>query len=340
MAKAKAKEPTRAAASRAAKARPGQRSDPERWNRVLILGGVAAVILLVIGIIGYGYWSEEVQPLNKTVVRVDDTEISLAHLQRRVEQTVNENSFILQSGDVLLALPQTTATQLEREAKLLLAAEELGVTASDEEIEARLLQEANLTADADPQTISEAIARLVNESGLRQEEFFSRFRADVLEQKVRQHFTEEAPATDEQVKARWIVVEDEAAANRAAVRLNGGGDFAAIAREVSTDTATKDQGGAVDWRLRGAFTDVGAEIETFLFAADIGDRSAPIAGTNGFYIVELVDEDAQRALTEAQKGEYGAQKLNEWLADLDLTHRVERDLTDEDILRVLDEWIS
>jgi parvulin-like peptidyl-prolyl isomerase len=95
----------------------------------------------------------------------------------------------------------------------------------------------------------------------------------------------------------------------------------------------------VDWRLRGGFGDVGQEIEQFLFAANVNDRSGVIPGAAGFYIVELTDKEA-RPLSDAQKTEYGSREMEEWLADVAVTHRVEQDLTEDDIRRVLDRWIS
>jgi foldase protein PrsA len=337
MAKAKAKEPTRAAAARAARARPSQ-GDPERWNRLLIIGGVVAVILVVVGIIVYGWWSEEVQPLTKTVVRVDDSEVSLGHLERRVSLSIEENSFLQdpESQQILLALPQTTAQQLQRELKVLLAADELGVTVTDEELEAAILEEVGLTDTSDAEAVSKAIAGAVETSGLHQDEYFDMIRARVLEQKVLDDFTAKAPAVEEQVKSRWIQVADEAAAAAVIARLDAGEDFAAVARDVSTDTTNAEQGGAVDWRIRGSFQATGPAIEEFLFNASVGDMSGPLQGLSGYYVVELVDKDASRELTDTQKSEYGSRELNEWLDELEATHRVELNLTQDDTLRVLE----
>jgi parvulin-like peptidyl-prolyl isomerase len=342
MAKAKAKEPTRAATSRAARSRVSQ-ADSERWNRLLIISGVVAIILLVAGILVYGWWSEEVQPLTETVVRVDDREISLGHLQRRVALSLEENSFLLnpESQQILLALPETTAVQIQREAKVLEAAEETGVTVTDEELEAAILQEIGITDRSDPLVVGEAIAEAVEASGLHQDEYFDMIRARTLEQKVQDDFTSKAPATEEQVKARWILAADETAAAAAIARLEDGEAFAEVARDVSTDTENAEQGGTVDWRIRGAFGSQGQAVEDFLFNAEVGQRSDPLQGTGpGFYIVELVDKEANRNLTDEQKTEYGSRELNEWLDEVEATHRVEIALTEEDILRVLQDAVE
>jgi parvulin-like peptidyl-prolyl isomerase len=339
MAKAKAKAPTRAAESRAARARAHQRIDPERMNRLLILGGVGALVAIVLGIIAFGYWNEEIKPQSKTVVRVDDTEISFGHLQRRVELSVDQNSFLQQqsSAQILLALPETTAQQLKREAKVITAADELGISATDEEVEAAVLQDIDIPDESDPKVISEAIADKVDATGLHQDEYFWMIKAQVLEQKIRDHYTAQAPANEEQVKPRWIVVGDQETADAVALRIQNGDDFATVAREVSTDTASKEQGGAIDWRIRGTFNDAGDTIEGFLFSAAVGDVSEPLQGNAGFFIVKLDGKEAARKLTETQKSEYGSRELNEWLDELEVTHRVEQDLTEEDLRRIFED---
>src|SRR3990170_5042717 len=89
MAKAK----SQAAQGQQARPRPraAQRVDPERFNRLLILGGVIAVILLAFGVIGYGWDATQIKPLSKTVLRVGDTKVSFGHLERRMELELTDS---------------------------------------------------------------------------------------------------------------------------------------------------------------------------------------------------------------------------------------------------------
>src|SRR3990170_5177816 len=116
MAKAK----SQAAQGQQARPRPraAQRVDPERLNRLLILGGVIAVILLAFGVIGYGWYATQIKPLSKTVLRVGDTKFSLGHLERRMQLTPS-NSPGAYVGDQLIQLPDVTLNTLEFEALLL-----------------------------------------------------------------------------------------------------------------------------------------------------------------------------------------------------------------------------
>src|SRR3990172_8549929 len=130
----------------AARGRGAHRVDAERWNRLLILGGVVAVILVALGIIGFGWYQTHIRPLGKTVLRVADTKISLAHLERRMRLERQEQPFAFQ-GESLLQLPDLVLSQLEVEATLLEGAEQLDITVTEEEVDAKIREEGNLAED-------------------------------------------------------------------------------------------------------------------------------------------------------------------------------------------------
>jgi len=100
--------------------------------------------------------------------------------------------------------------------------------------------------------------------------------------------------TTEERKARHILIsvadgqEDAARREADAVeeRLKKGEDFAKIAKEVSTDAGSKDQGGDLGWISRGTLT---GPFEDALFAMKAGDVSEPVRTDQGFHIIR-VDE--------------------------------------------------
>ena len=98
-------------------------ADPERGTRFLIIGGVAAGLLVVAGLIGFGWYQTQIAPRAKTVLRVGETKFSLAHVESRMSLMLAENSFFLQSDQLLRSLPAVVLDRLEQEAKLLEAAD-------------------------------------------------------------------------------------------------------------------------------------------------------------------------------------------------------------------------
>jgi peptidyl-prolyl cis-trans isomerase D len=92
----------------------------------------------------------------------------------------------------------------------------------------------------------------------------------------------------EQVEAAHILFEGPeglARAEAARLRLDAGEDFAALARELSDDLATKDGGGSLGRFARGQM--VGA-IDEAAFGLEPGGISAPITTERGIHLVRLL----------------------------------------------------
>lgn len=90
-----------------------------------------------------------------------------------------------------------------------------------------------------------------------------------------------------QYKSRHILVKEEADAKQIIADLEGGGDFAAIAKEKSEDTGTKEQGGELDWSEAEGYVQPFGEA---LKALKKGERTkVAVKTTYGYHIIELED---------------------------------------------------
>lgn len=97
------------------------------------------------------------------------------------------------------------------------------------------------------------------------------------------------PKKDE-YKAAHILVEDEALAKDIQAKLGNGGDFAALAKEHSTDPGSKDQGGDLGWFEAGMMVPEFAQAVT---ALEPGKTTAePVKSQFGWHIIKL-DEKRQ-----------------------------------------------
>jgi len=90
-----------------------------------------------------------------------------------------------------------------------------------------------------------------------------------------------------QYKSRHILVKEEAVALQIIADLDAGGDFAAIAKEKSEDTGTKEEGGELDWsEAEGYVQPFGEALKTL----KKGERTKePVKTTYGYHIIELED---------------------------------------------------
>ncbi|ANS77247.1 hypothetical protein AWM70_13905 [Paenibacillus yonginensis] len=110
--------------------------------------------------------------------------------------------------------------------------------------------------------------------------------------------------TPAQVQASQIVVATEKEAKDIISQLKGGSDFAALAKEKSTDTTTKDKGGDLGFFAKDSGT-VDPAIETAAFGLKKNDISSAVKTSDGQYaVVKVTDtKEAHTATLEEKKAD-------------------------------------
>lgn len=120
-------------------------------------------------------------------------------------------------------------------------------------------------------------------------------------------------AGDEDVATRTvrhILVEDEAAAQDAYDRVEGGEDFGDVAADVSTDPGSAGQGGELPPAVRGQFV---PEFDAAAWDATLNDLLGPVESQFGYHVIEVLDEEsiAVEDLEDEQFERLIAEDLNE-----------------------------
>jgi len=91
----------------------------------------------------------------------------------------------------------------------------------------------------------------------------------------------------EQVKARHILVADLPKANEVLAKLKAGGSWDALAKQYSTDPASKDKGGELGYFGRGQMV---PQFQDAAFGAKVGQIVGPIKSPFGYHIIEVEDK--------------------------------------------------
>ena len=112
-------------------------------------------------------------------------------------------------------------------------------------------------------------------------------KARVLRDKLNEALGE-VPTAQEQVRARHILVADEAAAQTVVERLEAGEDFTALATELSTDNSTKEAAGDLGFFPRGIMV---PEFEATAFSLTAGETSPPIETQFGYHVIRVEERE-------------------------------------------------
>lgn len=89
-----------------------------------------------------------------------------------------------------------------------------------------------------------------------------------------------------EAKARHILVPDLKTAEKVEADLKAGKDFAAEAKDYSTDPGSKDKGGDLGYFRKGAMVPA---FDAYAFSAPIGKISQPIKSPFGYHIIQVED---------------------------------------------------
>ena len=143
----------------------------------------------------------------------------------------------------------------------------------------QILKQQGLT-EADVQTIlrqqliiEKAVAPMVHVSN-----------NDIATYFAKSHATLDKP---EQVRARHILVADEKTADMIEAKLKAGGNFAALAKQYSTDPSTKDKGGELGFFGKGQMVPA---FQNAAFALPVGAISAPVKSPFGWHIINVEEK--------------------------------------------------
>ncbi len=138
-------------------------------------------------------------------------------------------------------------------------------------------------------------------------------RPQLAQQKIQAVITEEIGQTADQIHARHILVATEELANQLYSDITGGVvDFVTAAAQSSTDTSTAPNGGDLGWFSRGVMV---APFEEVAFATPAGSVAPPVQSPFGWHIIEVLETQDDRALTDDQISQLQSSAMQNWLTE-------------------------
>jgi parvulin-like peptidyl-prolyl isomerase len=287
--------------------------DSERRGAILLICGIAVVVLLALGLVGYGYYVDRVKPRHDSVLKVGGRSFDYGYLERRaLVENAQGRLDTSQLGQSILELIAT----IEREELVRQAAKSLGISATTQEIEDRLRGKLGVPDNAARDAFASRLRRELLQLDLSLAEYQDIARAEVLNNKLRAHFQAQVPAEAEQVDLRIIKLPTQAKAIEARDRIASGESIARVAADMSVD-ASQQTAGELGWVPRGALA---PEVDSWAFAN--AGVSGIIEAKDGFYIVEARARETRPVASESRERVVGHQ-----IADLLAKTREEKGST-------------
>lgn len=163
-------------------------------------------------------------------------------------------------------------------------------------------------------------------------EFRRLIEALLLRQKLQAEIAKTVPTSEEQVQARHILLKTMEEANAVQERLKKGEDFAKLAKELSQDPGSKEQGGELGWFGRGQMV---KEFEEAAFTLQPNQISQPISTTFGVHILQVTARDPKRTLDPSALSAKQNLEFSNWLQKIRIEAKIERYFQEQFIPREL-----
>lgn len=128
-------------------------------------------------------------------------------------------------------------------------------------------------------------------------------RLNILQQASAQEYLKDRKPSDEELRAEYdlqvaqmdklqyrlahIIVPTEEAARQLITQLQGGANFATLARQHSTDTASRERGGDLDWAAPANMTAAFAQVVTQLKKGEVAPE--PVKSEFGWHVLRVTD---------------------------------------------------
>ena len=218
--------------------------------------------------------------------------------------------FDLESEDGKARLAQMRRQVLDSMIEQVLieqAAAQEGAAISEEELDAAIRE--SIAAGGGQASFEEWLQT----SSLTYEDFRAGLRFQLLALAIFEQITGSIPTTAEQVHARHILVNTEEEAQAVLTKLQAGGDFAALARQLSQDENTKEAGGDLGFFPLGLL--ISREVEETAFSLTSGQTSEVVQSQFGYHVVQVLEKAPDHPLPPELLNSLKEQAFARWIQE-------------------------
>ena len=288
------------------------------------IGLGAFLILVIAGVVAFGYYKEFYQPPRVWAGSVRDVEFNMGDLVSRIRVLQGVNRY--QGGQVNLStVPFEYLQNLVHAEILRQQSPALGIKIEAEDIDKELRRQFSPTVEVGQETdpgqldreFKENYSSYLTATGLSdgdykvilKEQLSIRALAGLLSQEIE----EEQP----HVEIQWIqiAIDGDILINEVETRLENE-DFTRIAQELNSSSQFADPNGYVGWIPKGAFPD----LDTIIFGDEsqgieplaLDEVSDPIFTNDAYYLVKVLSDSEDRPLSNIMGNKLLKENVEKW----------------------------
>jgi hypothetical protein len=295
----------------------------ETHTRLAILSSVGVLLLLVLGLIVYEWYDENVGKPNKTILQVDDQEFSLEYFTERIVPFATENPRLSRGF-----LEPALLTKLEEEAVTIAEAERRGIDTSDDAVTQYIAEELGVAPGGAGTPFDTLYRQRLRETGLSNSDYRQLSRAALAESAILEQITEELGDTGPKIEMRVVVLGTEADANEVVERIEGGEDMGTIAQTDSSDIESRQQDGLLTLTPPELFPE---SVRTAMEGQEPGTLLGPVLVQSQWWVFRVERVEEESTYTDTDKEQLAESRLAALLSELRSAANITRSLSDSDI---------
>ncbi|WBW97931.1 peptidylprolyl isomerase [Oceanirhabdus sp. W0125-5] len=250
-----------------------------------------------------------------------------------------------EAAKTLIAYKQQILSYIIQSEIITSKANEVGVKLTDSEISEEVNKK--YAEDVEAAGGEEEFNKRLEKSGLTEEKLKETYKKGIIENKIYEKVTQDVTVSEEkikeyydsnkekyteepnEVKISYMLVDTEEKANEIISRIENGEAFSAIAKEVSLDESTKENGGDLGY-ITYDNPKLGYQIMTSAKVLKVGEVKS-IQDTRGYNIIKIEDkkdfpikefdavkDEIKEMLENQEKYNVFNTKLNEWEEEADV----------------------
>lgn len=297
----------------------------DRNLRFGILGGALALLVLVLGMLGYRWYDNNIAQPRSTILSVGGQTVSLRYYADRLYKFATDNQ---SSGQSLPLLEQSLLAKLEEEELTLLLATKNGITISEEDITNQIGVELGVPVAGSGSSFDTLYRDRLKTSKMSDGNYRRLTKVTIANDRLLEQYETEVGLAGETVVLRAVLSNSKETADAALARIKAGEDMGTVAQQESTDLSSRQKDGVLDAEPVALLPE---SIRKALEAVKDGELVGPIEAQGNFWILKVETRDPQGVLSTTNITQLAQLKLDNALKELKAATKTTRSLDSSDI---------